>query len=68
MQTSPPYPPDDTSVITAYEACAVFAADAAGSEVCGACGWLDAEHDHLADVRVLPERAEAHPAPKRLAS
>ena len=51
---------------TPFEACTTFAADANGSAVCSACGWLDAEHEQPgADVHTLPVRA---PAPKRLAS
>ncbi len=59
----------DTPVRGPFEACTGFGPEAVGSAVCAHCGWLDTEHEQPgADVRALPARRPARPAPKRLAS
>jgi hypothetical protein len=54
----------------AFEACVEFSGDGAGSPVCAACGWLDAEHGPaVAVVHALPRRVRGPlRTPKRLAS
>lgn len=52
-----------------FEPCSAFEGDGTGTAVCGACGWLDDEHDPtvgIATVRMLAPPPPARPA--RLAS